>query len=196
MPEKEMRKYQISIRGISPYMQHRMITQILVDANESRGKIIENKGKNLTDMEKARQCAYFDEKGYYIPKEHLFYCMVNGAGYHKAKVGNASRNMKNIVAGQFHIEESKFHMHPLDVIDEIDVRTGVNQNIKGRVVIVRPKWKNWGFTFTLCIDNTTLTDQQIGDIIVSAGSYVGMGSYRPQHLGEFGRFEITKFIRL
>ena len=76
--------------------------------------------------------------------------------------------------------------------DEVDIRSAVNQNVKARVITKRPKWNDWTCEFVLVVDDDgLLTVATIKQIIEYAGRFLGVGSYRPEHTGEFGRFTAT-----
>jgi hypothetical protein len=62
-------------------------------------------------------------------------------------------------------------------------------------MVHRPRWNEWTAEFTLLIDDDSrngVTMETINDIVSYSGRYLGIGSYRPEHTGEFGRFEIEK----
>lgn len=182
-----MRKFEVKITGVTPYMQHRMDDQKLDEWEKNRGRIIERDGLNSEPEKMAAYHAYIDDNGdYYIPSEHFKQCFVKGGAFVKGKVGNATRSMKNIVAGQWIIPIEKI---PFRRFDEVDVRSAVNQNVKARVITRRPKWNNWECQFVLHIDDDgLLTNETILSIMSYAGRFQGVGSYRPEHTGEFGRF--------
>lgn len=190
-----MREFKVKIKGVTPYMQHRMDTQKLIDWENERGRIIERDGLNTEPEKTAAFHAYIDSNGnYYIPSEHFKQSFVKGGGFVKAKVGNSTRSMKNIVAGMWRIKEEKI---PFRKFDEVDVRSAVNNNVKARIITHRPKWNEWSCQFTLIIDDDgLLSNKMITDIIGYSGRYLGVGSYRPEHTGEFGRFCIEEFEEL
>ena len=74
--------------------------------------------------------------------------------------------------------------------DTLDKRSAVNRNVKARVVVVRPKWTNWEASFTLQVFEDTITKETVKQLLEYAGSYVGIGSFRPTNNGMFGRFEV------
>jgi|GEM_PF-3413611 len=189
-------KYKIKIVGKTPYMQHRMDDTALSKWEKGRGKIIENDGVNKEDIIKALFCSYLDEKNKnYIPSEHIRQSLICAGSYIKAKVGNSKKNISNIVAGMFTIDEEKIYDFSKDKF-EIDKRSAVNHNNKARVMVIRPKWNNWSCEFTLSVDNDTITTETITDLIIYAGSYIGIGSYRPQHKGLYGRFELKEIKKI
>lgn len=184
-----MKTYKVEIKGISPYMQHRMDDVSLEQWEKKRGLIIERPDVDKSDLVRAEFHCYKDDKGYYIPSEQIKQSLINSGSMTKAKVGNAKKSMKNIVAGQFQINEEKIYISDNYVIDK---RSAVNNNNKARIIVIRPKWENWGASFTLTVDNDTLTTETINEIITNAGNYIGIGSYRPQKNGSFGRFQLSQ----
>ena len=185
-----MRKFKVNVTGVTPYMQHRMDDQKLAEWEKKRGRIIERDGLDTEPEKMAAFHSYITETGdYYIPSEHFKQSFVKGGGFVKGKVGNATRSMKNIVAGQWMIPTEKIAFRKFD---EVDIRSAVNQNVKARVITKRPKWNDWTCEFVLVVDDDgLLTVATIKQIIEYAGRFLGVGSYRPEHTGEFGRFTAT-----
>jgi len=174
-------------------MQHRMDDIALAEWEKKRGRIIERKEVSKEDQLRAEYHSYFNGKDFYIPSEQIRQSMINAGAFMKAKVGNSKKSMKNIVAAMFTIEEEELL---LPKKYEIDKRSAVNKNVKARVICIRPKWKDWNATFTLDIDNDSITDETIKEILNYAGNYVGIGSYRPQNNGNFGRFELISIDKI
>lgn len=191
-----MQKFKITLKSVTPYLQHRMDDAPLEkwEAGE-RPHIIERNDSNATDIDKAEYYSYYDSnaRSYYLPSEHIRGSLINGGGFHKSKVGNARKSMKNIVAAMFEIEPDYLLIQPFDKINKM---SAVNKNIKGRVIVTRPEWSNWEVSFTLSIGEDTVTAVSVKAIIKSAGSYVGIGSFRPTANGKYGRFELVDCVKL
>ena len=183
-----MREYKVKIKGVTPYMQHRMDDQKLEDWEKNRKLIIERDDIAEEDAKRAEFHSYNDKEGFYIPTEHIRGALINAGAMVKSKVGNSRKSMKNIVAGMFFIAEEKIRL-PSEY--EIDKRSAVNRNIKARIICIRPKWNKWEALFTLQVDNDTITKETIKEIISNAGKYIGIGSFRPTNNGMFGRFELS-----
>lgn len=186
-----MRKFNVKVKGVTPYMQHRMDDATLQEWEKRRGTIIERDGLNDEPERKAAFHAYINANGnYFIPAEHFKQSFIKGGAFVKSKVGNSKKSMKNIVAGMWRIAEQEL---PLNKFDEVDTRSAVNKNVKARIIVHRPKWNEWMAEFTLLIDDDVkngVTLDIIQSIIGYSGRYLGVGSYRPEHTGEFGRFEV------
>jgi hypothetical protein len=185
-----MKHFKVHIKGITPYMQHRMDDEKLANWEKLRRYIIERDDVAQKDAERAEFHCYRNAEGKnYIPSDHFRIAFVNAGSFSKAKVGNARKSMKNIVAAMFMVEPEEIIIPHYDTIDK---RSAVNRNIKGRVIVLRPKWTQWEAEFNLRVDNDTITEEQVKEIVSNAGQFIGIGSYRPMNNGYFGRFEITK----
>jgi len=185
-----MKKYEVSIH-MEKYMQHRMDEQKLSDWETNRKQIIERDDIAYPDLVRAEFHCYRNGTGKcFVPSEHLKQALINGGTQVKSKMGNSRKSMTNIVAGLFVVSPEHIDIRDFDTIDK---RSAVNQNIKGRVMVIRPRWDNLDITFNVLVKNDTITNETVKEIIDQAGIMFGIGSYRPQHKGEFGVFEVTKF---
>lgn len=189
-----MQKFLVEIEGITPYMQHRMDDSSLEEWEKQRGRIIERNDVNKEDMTRAMFHAYLDNEGKpFIPSDHFRGAFIGAGSFLKAKVGNSKKSMKNIVAAMFYVLPEKI---PLENNFVIDKRSSVNRNIKARVIVIRPKWETWKVNFELHVDNDTITEETIRNVIEYAGQYVGIGSFSPRCNGMFGRFKIVSLKKL
>lgn len=182
--------YNVSIEGITPYMQHRMDDIKLDEWEKNRKQIIERPDINQEDTKRAEYHCYRNKEGTcYIPAEQLRIAMINGGTYLKSKVGTKTKSMKGIIAAVLQVSPECI---ALPDYDEIDKRSAVNRNVKARVMVVRPKWSRWNASFDMKLDNGTLTKEMIIELVNVTGNYVGIGSYRPTNNGYFGRFKLLE----
>lgn len=189
IPKK--RRFRIKLKSTSAYMQHRMDDVKLAEWEKKRSKIIERKDLDLTDYKQALFHSYNDDKGFFIPTEHFKQSFILAGATVKAKMGTSSRSLKPVIAGGWQIEEDKIYISEFNTVD---TRSAVNNNIKGRITVKRPKWDSWNLELHLITDDleNPLTIATIVEVISTSGRNIGIGSYRPQHVGEFGRFTIEE----
>lgn len=186
--------YKVRIKGTTPYMQHRMDDIKLNDWEKNRKHIIERPELNNADLVRAEYHCYRNEVGKcYIPSEQLRIALINAGTYLKSKVGTKTKSMKGIVAAMFRINPENIIIPDFD---QIDKRSAVNRMIKARIIVVRPKWSEWGCEFNIEIGEDSITHQTINELLVTAGRYVGIGSYRPTNNGYFGQFQVTLLEKL
>jgi len=102
-----MKSFRIGIEAnpVFPYyMQHRMDDTKLADWEKNRGKIMERPELSKEDNLRAEYHAYRDERGYYIPTEHILGAIKIASKEFKSKTGSGRKSMKDEVAGGFFIQ--------------------------------------------------------------------------------------------
>lgn len=190
-----MREFKIEVQSVTPYMQHRMDDIKLEQWVKERGQIYEKYDISNPDIlaDFHSHIHFNGTTEYYIPADHFRISMIEAGKMVKGKVGGSTKSMSNVVAAMFNITPFRI---TLPKWDEIDKRSAVNRNIKGRVIVIRPKWNTWKVDFILSVDEDTITIEMIQKIIEYSGKYIGIGSYRPQNKGPFGRYRIVSFNQI
>ena len=93
----EARKFKVKVKGVTPYMQHRMDDATLQDWEKRRGTILERDNLQHEPERRAAFHAYINQEGeYFIPAEHFKQSFIKGGAFVKSKVGNSKKSMKNI----------------------------------------------------------------------------------------------------
>ncbi len=140
----------------------------------------------------AETSLYKDEKGViYEPASHI-----------EGSLQNAAKNFK--IAGRRGATYSKLIGSTVEVWPDAiphkitehvtDSRPVVVQ--KARIIRYRPRFDEWELDFLLQLSDDQLPIQTMKEILDYAGLYVGIGDYRPQRGGKFGKFMVTKFNEL
>lgn len=175
-------------------MQHRMDDQKLEQWEKRRGPIHERPEVSKEDAVRAEYHCYRNADGKcYIPSDQIRGALIGAGTYMKAKVGGRAKSMKIIVAAMFIPVPEQILLPDYDAIDK---RSAVNRNVKARVIAIRPKWMNWQVEFDLQVYEDSITKETVEQLFKYAGSYVGIGSFRPTNNGMFGRFEPIEISRL
>jgi hypothetical protein len=172
-----------TITGRSPLLQNNPANFIghTEEGNLGAGK------KKYDDEEEARLRVYLDGNGSHChPCEAFTKAMVKAvAGKKFGKVFATSK-----------IKGAVFIVEPFALIlDErgnpatkyaIDRRSAVIG--KSRVLRCRPMWSPWTMQVPLEIDTAILRPEQVEEALNLAGRIIGVGDYRPEKGGGFGRF--------
>lgn len=79
---------------------------------------------------------------------------------------------------------------------EVDMRGGVNPNGTEGICIVRPRFDKWGFEANVLIENDEIDESKIRELFDKAGSRMGLGDFRPQRKGIFGKFRVVCWERV
>lgn len=195
-----MKTLKIRCTGISPLMMDRMSAATLQGLLDGvRPQIAKDRPVDVVAAEKI----YRDPNGRIaLPAEMLFAALV-GAG-RNVKVGKKgiSTATTTSLPDFMSIEESHLPLTniPANANGEeknfwtADLRKGMGYNGKTptAVAIVRPKFPNWEFAVTVKLDEKKVGEDTLKALFASAGSTQGLGSFRPNKKGMFGRFTVAE----
>lgn len=176
-------KIKVTIEGTTPILFNRF-----------RDVAIEGKSKKRTgamaesDIEDK---LYKDSKGkVQLPSVYLKNCITEASKQFKI-VGKGKSTYSKLVAST--IDISPF-MIDLEVGEfEVFRISAVNPMTKGRMMTERPKYTSWKATFEIILNDPAVPISVINEILEHAGKYVGVGDWRPEKKGMFGKFMIVSF---
>lgn len=195
-----MKTLKIRCTGLSPLLMDQMSTATLQSlATGVRLQVAKDRPADDVASEKI----YRDPAGRIaLPAEMLFAALV-GAG-RNVKIGRKgiSTATTTSLPDFMSIEEAHLPLTniPANVNGEekafwsADLRKGMGYQGKTptAVAIIRPKFPNWEFEATVKYDESKVSEDTIKALFTNAGSTQGLGSFRPNKKGMFGRFAITE----
>ena len=76
---------------------------------------------------------------------------------------------------------------------EVDSRSVVIPSTGGRIMKHRARLDKWGLTFILQYDPEMFSEDIVRKLVDDAGRRVGLGDYRPDRKGPFGKFCVVKW---
>ena len=145
--------------------------------------------EKLTPEEQAEHSAYRMENGeLYFPGINIQRALIAGAVYSKGK-GRAS--LQKSAAACLMVDPEYISLHTKTYI--LDARAVVIPATKGRIVRYRPRLDDWTLTFNIEFDAMLITKPQLNQIIIDTFQRVGIGDFRPEKKGPFGRGILTEF---
>ena len=161
--------------------------------NRFRDTAIEGKSKKRTgamadsDIEDK---LYKENDKVLLPSVYLKNCIVE-AGKQFKIIGKGKSTYSKIIASTVEIQPFMIEMDNGEM--EIFRISAVNPTTKGRMMIERPKFSKWSATFEIVLNDPAVPVSVINEILEHAGKYVGVGDWRPEKKGMFGKFMITSF---
>jgi hypothetical protein len=178
-------KFSVKIEGSAPLLMHRFITSA---EKPKEAKKQDRKGIVRDPEQEAKQAAYILPNGkLYQPAEHIERAMVK-AGTSYIIPGAGKKTYKDAIAGGVFIEQQEItHLIQKAVVDIRPVRV---QN--ARIERARMRLDKWALEFSMVVTDERITPDTLKSILKDAGSFIGIGDYRPK----FGRFEVTRFNKV
>jgi hypothetical protein len=147
--------------------------------------------KQYKDEEEARLRLYLDPDGNYChPTEAFPKSMVKAVT--GLKFGKMKMGAPNVVKGCVFIPE------PFTIILDEHGEPAKEYTIDRRSVVIggarilrcRPCWSNWRMNLALEVDTAMMTPDWARQALALAGRIKGIGDYRPEKGGGFGRFRV------
>lgn len=194
-----MRKVRIHCVGVSPLMMDKMSDETLEGlATGVRPPEVKDKPAE----EKAAAKIYRDDDGTIaLPAEMLMGALV----FAGQKVKNGKKQISTAkTTTLFELLTLQNVSLPLhngqadakgDLPWIVDKRKGIGNQAKTptAVCIIRPKFPHWEFDCEIMYDEKRVNGDVVRQLFNTAGSSEGLGSFRPNKKGPFGRFEVTKW---
>ena len=109
------------------------------------------------------------------------------------KLPGSRKSLKSVIGGVVVTpNETTFFTEGYTAKDvEVDSRPAVVQ--RARIMRHRPRLEKWSVGITLQIDDEIVPPETIHDLLVDAGRRAGVGDYRPNRGGPFGKFKVTEW---
>lgn len=182
--------FKCSIAGVTPLLVHAFTDAAQMNAtNGTRIGIVG--GDKGTPREQAEAVLYTSEKGVpIIPGPNVFRCFIEAGKFFKAGKSKVTTQKSSLIpacVSLFEIEIPIEHDDPWTV----DTRPIRIPSTGGRILRHRPCFNDWRLTFTLEIDTELMGVKMVRDILDAAGKRVGLGDFRPDCKGPFGKFVVV-----
>lgn len=181
-------KVEVKIEGTSPLLYNRFIdTEIEGTAKKRTGKA---KGVPVEDkLYTMKEDGQVGNPIPYIPAIYFRNTMI-GAGKQFQVQGKGKATYSKLIGSTVDVLPDKIpNNHTWDVLRV----PAVNPNTKGRVMTERPKMDEWSCEFTIVLDDDSISMDTIIEILEHAGKYVGIGDWRPDKKGRYGKFRVVEF---
>ncbi len=178
-----MKKVKVEITGITP---------LLMNKPEEYGFDVQWVEKQASeDWEKdALKKLYRDADGtIYQPSDHIWRNIIEAGKKIKMK-GAGKATYSKIFGSMVSVEPFAIPHEKPDY--EIHKKLVVIPSTKGRIMRYRPMFKEWQLTFEVHFEEE-IPVAVIKEALEIGGRYSGIGDWRPEKKGVFGKFQVTKF---
>ena len=177
-----MKTVTVRIEGISSLLMHRFPI-----AEEDAKSKLKNQKQTEDDVE---SYLYKDADGTLVqPSTHIIGTLKH-AGAKFQISGQGKLTYKKIMGSGAVIIMPDMIPHEIQAWC-VDRRPVVIQ--RARIVRSRPMLEKWALSFEIEYDDDEVTKATLEEILAYAGKRSGIGDFRPQVGGPFGRFMVTKF---
>lgn len=187
-----MQHVKITINGVTPLLLHRFTDAAQQKATAGSGTSIAV-GDHGTPREQAEECLYLDEHGTIImPGPNLFRCLIEAGKFFKIGKKQITTQKSSLIPAVLELNELAI---PINYDEDwtVDTRPVRIPATGGRILRHRPCFNNWGLTFTLGIETEEMNEKLVRQIVDAAGRKIGLGDFRPDCKGPFGKFVVDSW---
>lgn len=180
----------VEIRGVTPLLIHRFGEQA-----EQASKTRRIEAKVRDPREEATKAAYVAKDGtFYFSAFSIPNAMGSAGTNHKAT--GTRKTLRFVVPSAVRMTTDAITIlngeGPAKTF-EVDSRPVTIPSTKGRIMRHRPRWDVWGATFEIELDADVLSPEMAHQLLNEAGQSIGIGDFRPEKRGPFGRFRVVSF---
>ena len=181
----------VTIEGISSLLQ-RGFSAEFQNEDATRAQVVQHPAPRAA----AEAVCYRDDEGFcYFPGTAIDRLLAEAGSNHKLK--GSRRAVKWVVPAAVLMLNDRIHIRTKDGKQrtdfEVDSRPVVIPSTKGRIMRHRPRWDQWTARFELEIDPAVLPVDVVHQLLEEGGRRVGIGDFRPEKRGPFGRFHILSW---
>jgi len=178
-----MKKYKTEIKGITPLL-HNKPEEYGFDV-----EWVEKKASNEYEKEALKKLYINSDGKIYQPATHIERALIEAGK--KIKVKGAGKATYSKLFG------SMITIPQMDILHknpeyEIYKTLVVIPSTKGRVMRYRPMFKEWKLVFEIEFEDE-ISAEAVKEALEIAGKYIGIGDWRPEKKGKFGKFQVTSF---
>ncbi len=190
-------RYRITIRGVSPLITNNGAAGLDTRsaANIEKAEITKKRAGNRTETDEVRlrelECLvslYLDEIGAPTVPAAALRSNIEYAA-RKLRQGPLVREGLNVQTVEAFDYDQSLGTTAAELARSCQFTTGVMVNGR-RVLRTRARFERWAVTFVVDVDDELVDRDQLLTWLDIGGRRLGIGDWRPQKSGQYGRFEV------
>ena len=182
---------EITIKGQTPLICNKFTDEAQLAATSGTRSTL--KGDGGTPHEQAEQKLYVGHDGLpMIPQPNLLRCLIDAGKFFKAGRSKVTTQKSSLIPSCVEIAGAELpirHREPWTV----DTRAVRIPATGGRILCHRPRFDDWEIDFAAMLDTDEMAETFFRHIVDKAGRAIGLGDFRPDNKGPFGKFAVTNW---
>lgn len=179
----------ITIEGTTPLLMNKFTDEAQLKATSRIGSsAIGDKG---TGREQAERKLYTHDEQIGIPQPNLLRCLIDAGKWMKAGRSKVTTQRSSLIPAC--VDIAGVFLPLTHGGWEVDVRPIRNPATGGRILAYRPSFEKWALDFEIELDTDILGKAALRELVDIAGKRIGLGDFRPDCKGPFGKFVVTRW---
>jgi hypothetical protein len=185
-----MNMIDVTIQGTTPLLINRFCDEAQMAATRGNSETYK---PNRAPAEEALTRLYTDENGVPVmPQPNILRCITDAGKFFKVGKGRVSNAKSSLVPACVSLNDVHYPIRSEHgwTVDQRPIR---NPSTGGRVLRFRPMFHDWAISFKMLLDEEIISEALLRDLLDTAGKRIGLGDFRPDCKGPFGKFVITNW---
>lgn len=187
-----MRNIEITVQGVTPLLMHAFTDSDQLAATSGTRSSSANADRG-TAKEQAAAHLYTSADGetIIIPQPNLFSCIVAAGKFFKNGKSKITTIKTSLIPACVFFNDTEYPLQHEGW--SVDTRAVRIPSTGGRIQRHRPIFETWRISFEVDLDTSEISERLFREIIDAAGNKIGLGDFRPETKGPFGRFKVIKW---
>lgn len=180
---------QIKIKGVTPLLCNKFTDAAQIAASSgTRSALNGDKG---TPREQAEIKLYLGLNGKpMIPQPNVFRAIIDAGKFFKNGKSKVTTQKSSLIPACVDIHGVEIPIKSAEGWD-VDTRAVRIPATGGRILAHRPRFNDWELSFVVTLDTDMMGEKLFRQIVDAAGKSIGLGDFRPDCKGPFGKFVVT-----
>jgi hypothetical protein len=181
----------ITISGSTPLLMNAFTDAAQIAATSgSRSSLTGDRG---SPEEQAASKLYRSTEGVIvIPQPNLLRCLIDAGKFFKAGKSKVTTLKSTIITSCLDLPAVEYEL-AYQGNWHVDTRPVRIPATGGRILAHRPCFHGWSLTFEAELDTSVMGVGLFREIVDKAGSAIGLGDFRPDCKGPFGKFKVSQW---
>lgn len=185
-----MMEIKIKISGVTPLLMNKFTDAAQLKASRSVSNTFV--GDRGTGEDQASARMYLNQDGWpCIPQPNVLRMLIDAGKFFKAGRSKITTQASSLITSCVDVEGV---MLPLITPGwKVDTRPVRIPATGGRILTHRPCFETWALPFTVQLDESEIGVVLLREIVDKAGRAIGLGDFRPDRKGPFGKFVVDSW---
>lgn len=186
-----MNEIRIRIEGTTPLLCNRFTEEQQISASSgTKNSFVGDRGEPREIAEQKLYQGYDGKPS--IPQPNLFRCIMDAGKFFKNGKSKVTTQKTSLIPACVEMNAVTYpilHKQPW----EVDTRPVRIPSTGGRILCHRPMFNDWAIEFNVELDTDVIGVKLFREIVDVAGKRIGLGDFRPDCKGPFGKFVVTEW---
>ena len=178
----------ITIEGRTPLLCNRFPTELKEDTSATQSDVLSSRDEAFNSLYVTK------DNDFYIPGPNILRCLIDAGKFFKGQKNTKLTTAKSsVISGAVTLGSQECIIDDNNEGWTIDTRAVRIPTTGGRVIKNRARFDSWKLSFEIELDITIVTLKTFKELVEAAGSRIGLGDFRPDTKGPFGRFRVVEW---